>query len=183
MATATETRSIPDTLQRIKLTKPSHGMVSLAKKTKTLLGYPLLADHVLQPGQLGRALMKLDIAILSNESVERYKLEMLRGARRKHRTTYRMRYKVLWKDTPIRSYTSPIPEFVLNKAVQVKEAVPQAAFSVEHLNVRKQKRVPVLARPTRRDWDPFLKVSHGSGNKRETYYIEVWDEPKFEDKL
>jgi hypothetical protein len=178
MATATENR-----LERVQLTKPSTGMVALAKKSEKLLGYPLLAQHVLQPGQLGKALMKLHIAIISTDSVERYKLDMLRATRRRHRTTYSTRYRVSWKSTLLRNYTSPIPEFVLNKAVQVAEAVPQATFTVDHLNIRKRKRNPALARATRHDWDPFLQVSFGTGHKRETYYIEVWDEPKFEGKI
>lgn len=66
-----------------------------------------------------------------------------------------------WTNTEIKHYQQPIPEFVLNKALQIKEKVPNAQFFIEHLEEK---------------YDPFLKVKHGNLD----LYIEVWDEPKFE---
>lgn len=68
---------------------------------------------------------------------------------------------LVWTNTEIKNYQQPIPEFVLNKALQIKERVPSAQFFVEHLEEKH---------------DPFLKVKHGNLD----LYIEVWDEPKFE---
>lgn len=68
---------------------------------------------------------------------------------------------LVWTNTEIKNYQQPIPEFVLRKALQIKEKVPDAQFFVEHLEEK---------------YDPFLKVKHGNLD----LYIEVWNEPKFE---
>lgn len=58
-----------------------------------------------------------------------------------------------------------IPEFAIDTAIRVKECIPATQLSVE-----------ILMNTERLLGDPFLVVQHG-GLK---YYIEVWDESKFE---
>lgn len=69
-----------------------------------------------------------------------------------------------WGRTPIRYYTEEIPEFVLNKAIQIKKALPTVGVYVEHL----------VDQP-----DPFLVVASGG----EEFYVEVWMEPGFEGRV
>lgn len=74
-----------------------------------------------------------------------------------------------WRVRSLTDYAHRVPEFALSKAVEIKQALPGANFSVEELvstNHHEIKRLP----------DPFLIVSHG----KEAYYIDVWDETEFE---
>jgi hypothetical protein len=80
---------------------------------------------------------------------------------------------VRWRATPISAYKKPIPEFVLNKAVQIAEKCPKAEFTIEELQVERYQRIQ------RTLPDPFLVAKLGS----ESFFVEVWDEPLFENKL
>lgn len=71
-----------------------------------------------------------------------------------------------WDGVPIREYRLPIPEFAIRKAIAVSRALPSAQLYVESIRQK-----PMA--------DPFLVAVLG----RERYYIEVWDEPKFEAAL
>jgi hypothetical protein len=66
-----------------------------------------------------------------------------------------------WVSSRIEKYASPIPEFALSRAIELKEELPHATFEVDFLQ----------ANP-----DPFLVMVYGGIR----YYIDVWDEPKFE---
>jgi hypothetical protein len=79
-----------------------------------------------------------------------------------------------WRLMKLRSYTAPVPEFVLQKAIEIKRELPEAEFYVDQLAI-----------------DPFLIVSlvdlaDWSTNKdrkldpETAAYVEVWSEPKFE---
>ena len=69
-----------------------------------------------------------------------------------------------WQKTEIYRYQDEIPEFVLRKALQIKQRVPSVEFFIEHIGVRH---------------DPFLIVRY----KTQEYYVEVWAEPKFESEF
>lgn len=71
-----------------------------------------------------------------------------------------------WKREPLGSYSSPIPEFALQTAVDLKRRCPIAEFYVDELTVEKR----VL--------DPFLVVRCGG----QQYFLEVWNEPRFQQK-
>jgi len=58
------------------------------------------------------------------------------------------------------------PEFVKAKTREIANLLPDASFTVEQL--RSEKKV----------YDPFLIVSYAE----ESYYVEVWEEPEFEQK-
>ncbi len=69
-----------------------------------------------------------------------------------------------WQKAAIANYQGEIPEFVLRKAIQIKQGVPGVEFFVEHIGKKE---------------DPFLLARY----QGKEYYIEVWDEPKFESQL
>lgn len=132
---------------------------SLAKKAKEVLGYMVLEYDL--STKLAETLKGLDIEILDREQVDDYKqaLEVTqRGAL--------IGRESKWEKFHIDMYPRPIPEHVLNKAIQIKERLPSVDFFVDEL---RSNRIP----------DPFLLVKLG----REEYYIEVWDEPKFEGRI
>jgi len=68
-----------------------------------------------------------------------------------------------WRMHALCDYTQPVPEFVLQTALDIQKAHPDADFSICTLE---ENRVVV---------DPFL-VLHGQGRD---YYLEVWNEPTF----
>lgn len=174
----------------------STALSCLAESARTLLGYSVLADTVEQVGkkpgenQLLAILEELDIEILNEQDVVRYQKEMLIT-----RTTVLMQKWMeetakaslddvrvaghvsfggpSWQLVKIDEYRLPIPEFVLQKAVQIKERMPECVLYVEWLSDHP---------------DPFLLVAPSPGRyswqkPEEHYYIEVWDEPKFEGML
>ena len=77
-----------------------------------------------------------------------------------------------WNKVGLRAYNRPVPDFVLNKAVQIAEVLPQAIFCVDYLHATEERAEIV-------DPDPFLTVIVD----KEEYYIDVWDEREFEDTL
>ena len=73
-----------------------------------------------------------------------------------------------WNRVAIAKYAKAIPEFVVSKAIQIKEALPEVQIFVEELQY---------------DPDPFLVVVCKNDNFTEQYYVEVWEEPQFEGRL
>jgi hypothetical protein len=71
---------------------------------------------------------------------------------------------VRWEAVWLQNYTSPVPEFALSRAVELKEKFPTANFAIEH---------PVLDSVMS---DPFLVMAY----EGEVFYLEVWEEPAFE---
>lgn len=75
-----------------------------------------------------------------------------------------------WIKVSLSSYKDYVPEFALQTAVDIKKNMPalyRLEISVEYLTVSK---------------DPFLVVSlylPGRYNCHEEYYVEVWNEPRF----
>jgi hypothetical protein len=80
-----------------------------------------------------------------------------------------------WQTASLVSYGGIVPDFVLNKALQIRDAYPDAQFMVTYLAEREEKEPKTL----RVDPDPFLVVFNG----KETYYLDVWDERDFEHTL
>lgn len=158
----------------------SEPCVSLAAKAQEVLGYKLLKSQQEEPesrSALELALAKAGIEILNATQVKKYQAELL-----VERTTAmfnewlktpepRMFWGPGWEKTKIGEYKLPIPEFVLNKAIQIKELMPEVRIYIEHLSEHP---------------DPFLVIA----TKHESYdfdaqefYIEVWEEPKFEGRI
>lgn len=72
-----------------------------------------------------------------------------------------------WHTIPIDEYPRPIPEYVLQTAVDLKKKCPATEFFIEVLQFQ------------RRELDPFMVARDPNGN---THYLEVWDEPDFNKK-
>ncbi len=70
-----------------------------------------------------------------------------------------------WKLVPLKGYERAVPEFAIQRAVQLKKELPTAEIFIDEYIAKKV--------------DPFLVVKHGE----EQFYIDVWDEPKFEAQL
>jgi hypothetical protein len=163
-------KRVPVEVQDLDL---SHPRQALAAAAEDLLGYTPLRQELRAPGSLKRALAKLEIEILDQASVDQYKVQMAEH----YWTTGKMKDPT-WRLTKLGNYTQPVPEFVLQKAVEIKREVPAAAFYVDQLAV-----------------DPFLIVSLGplkdwvvnapsrALDPETAAYVEVWSEPKFESSL
>jgi hypothetical protein len=163
----------------------SSALADLAESAKNVLGYSLLAQLTAKPKRepgltkLQQALKDLDIEVLNIQDVERYKRE-----RQIEETVKQFK---AWMSAPIErnfegpgwyrekieSYSEPVPEFVLAKAVQIKTAFPDCVISIESLRTHP---------------DPFLTVEiphpqYSWNDPLELYYVEVWAEPKFEGRV
>jgi hypothetical protein len=79
--------------------------------------------------------------------------------------------KATWKTMSLREYISPVPEFVLQTAVDIQSQNPHAKFFIHYLETEKM------------TVDPFLIVIlHPDGSRHRLDYIEVWNEPGFKGK-
>lgn len=152
---------------RVHVPKFEDELQELAARAKAKLGYTLLHTAVNGSIELARTLRRLHIRAFKPELVEAYKKAKQLEQRRKLRAEGSPNYVVsnlVWNMTNLDDYAKPVPEFVLRKALQIKDELPNATFAVDELS----QRAP--------DPDPFLIVSLA----KERFYIEVWEEPKFE---
>jgi hypothetical protein len=83
-----------------------------------------------------------------------------------------------WLRESIKDYRKPIPEYALHTMVGLKKQLPQANFMVDHLEAEASLLERSYSPPKVYSGDPFLAMQYGS----QTYYLEVWDEAKFEGK-
>lgn len=163
---------------------------SLADEAKELFGYDVLAQKVAtlesEETALQSAMKRLDIEILNRSDVLSYKKERMveRSAERfkdwaKEISTKERIYSFdgfrgsAWIRRKLEEYKQPIPEFVLAKAVQIRRAVPDCMIWVESLEDHPDPFLVVTAPDAKNEWD----------DPAETYYVEVWGEPKFEGRL
>ena len=77
-----------------------------------------------------------------------------------------------WKLFTLSTFDKDIEPFVLEKALEISRACPTAQLLVEALVETKGQKALEVIEP-----DPFLVVINGS----ESYYVEVWDEKKYEE--
>lgn len=81
---------------------------------------------------------------------------------------YGNRTQTVWREENLPGYDGSVPEHILAKAVEIKNNVPSAEFSVDRLvEIREYKEAPLP--------DPFLIVRAGT----ESYYLDVWDEKDY----
>jgi hypothetical protein len=160
---------VPVDIENLDLTDPRQ---KLATEAETLLGYTPLRQELRTPGTLKRVLAKLEISVLEEKSVFAYKKQMAQ-----HYSTSGKMLDPTWRITSLKNYGQQVPEFVLQKAVEIKRELPEAMFYVEQLAI-----------------DPFLIVtlkplndyvsSHNTLKRvldaETAAYVEVWSEPKFE---
>jgi hypothetical protein len=150
----------------------------LATRAADLLGYRGLANHVsgrtmvgVEKGKLTETLRALDLDVLDSAAVIDYQLtEAARLTKEKITEDFRdwtIGYfsPAQWHHTLLTEYDKPVPEFVLDKAIRIKEALPEVIFRIQYISEPKA--------------DPFLIAQLD----KEIYYIEAWDEPRFERSL
>lgn len=136
----------------------------LAMDAERLLGYHVPGSKLKTPTRLQMTLAKLEIEILDEAEVKKYKAAMSN-----HMLCTGKMSDPTWRACPLKDYQQPIPEFVIAKAIEIAEEMPTAKFSVEQLHE-----------------DPFLYVHDGIYNdagRMHGAYIEVWSEPMFESEL
>lgn len=144
---------------KVRLPKIESELASLASRSHQILGYSFLNKAVKTDRTLARALRKLHIRPYTDASVKEYK-----DAKQKEVQSKNKYARVTWEAYNLVGYEKPVPEFVLNKALEIKEEVPDVEFMIEELTIHP---------------DPFLVAVLG----KERYHVEVWDEPKFEAKV
>ena len=142
----------------------------LAADAEALLGYTPLRVHVGAPGRLRRALAKLEIDILDEKSVDKYKRQMV-----EHYRTHQKMSDPTWRLRPLRGCLDQVPKFALRKAVTIKRELPEAEFYVDQLAVD-----PFLLVALRPITDHWHNVKSRDLEPEMQAYIEVWDEPGFE---
>lgn len=153
-------------------------LTRLALKAEAVLGYAGLRKRLrIEPQLLAHALNELGIEPFRMEDVSRYKQETARAVEQRVMREYRNRaldegfdelpvgthVRATWRQAPLRAYDGEVPAFVLSRALDIKDRVPNAEFEVDELRVDKR-------------YDPFLVVWCG----REQFYIDVWEEDEFE---
>jgi hypothetical protein len=160
------------------LAESSNLVTSIALKAEAVFGYSWLRRRLgIDPGSLARTLKELGIEPLPLEDIKKQKKEKAIMAEQEAYAEYKERsrrdgYRGLalgthvhatWRVVPLKNYEGDVPEFVLSRALEIKERMPSAEFEVEELRVEKR-------------YDPLLVVSCG----RERFYIDVWDERDLE---
>jgi hypothetical protein len=156
----------------VKVTLGKGPDAPLAVEAEDLLGYTPLAERVGASSALRRTLAALDIEILDQASVDKYKAQMVG-----HYESYQKMQMPTWRLHKLEDYAMPIPQFVLRKAVDIKKALPMVRFYVDQLAVD-----PFLIVSMDALKDPFYNTTSRCLDD-DSAYIEVWDEPKFEASL
>jgi len=153
----------------------------LATRAKDLLGYSALVANVTgtkvvgkTEGKLTEALRLLEMEVLDTATVVEYQIAKVFEDTRDHAFSHLRDYATgyysfaTWQKTELGKYDQAIPEFVLDKAIRLKEQLPDVRFHVMHLSDPKA--------------DPFLVASLPNYDA-EIYFIEAWDEPRFEGRV
>lgn len=170
----------------------TNDVATLAGDAEKVLGYSVLRESLDEPNELpllAQALATLGIEILNKPQVLAYMRERLIDRTLEVYDEWQKGNPdpisawghgesfsgPAWVSTEIARYREAIPEFVVNKAVQIKRALPDVQIFIRHLT---------------EDKDPFLEVTLGKAdsydsdrNGSERYFIEVWEEPKFEGRI
>jgi hypothetical protein len=140
--------------------EPTDARLKRAALARLALGYKELSLAIaetrtrLTVKDVEEGLRNAGIQIFDNSDVSKYKAKV-RNANW---------WRGNWETTPISEYEEPVPEFAIDTALRIKEAIPEAEFSVEHL-------VQGSAQ------DPFLSFKVPGVQRR--FVVEVWDEPEF----
>ena len=166
-----------ETTSVIDFTEP---MSTLAQEAEEVLGYSRLKQEKDDPAVTGMKakLAALQIETLKASDVEQYKSEQLIERTKEKLAKWITEgatgtfYGPSWNRVDISKYNEPIPEFVLNKAIQIKREIPGVVIQIDSLE----------------DYpDPFLVVSvkhpRYSNLTEDDTYVEVWAEPKFEGRI
>ncbi len=195
------------TLEREEITVEDFTYEDLYEKVSSRLGYSVLGKAKInndRKNEISKVFQKLDIKPFKKELVEKYKNKMEVGYRNLFISGVVLSvlsglvsimlgmfygnawflvglvlsiivgnicgnfisYNKEWEKIVINNFTSPIPEFALQTALDINTELPYCIIYIDSLF---QKAKPL---------DPFLVVKYGD----EDYYLEVWNEPKFNQK-
>lgn len=138
----------------------------LHSQANVILGYSCREKTNSEPSGILRAVLsRLEIETLNPQSVHKYQSELLaeQMVRNGPNTGFRYSWRndPVWIRTDLKEYKRPVPDFAIERALQIKRALPTAEFWVEELSLAP---------------DPFL-VAHVDD---EGYYVAVWEEARFE---
>lgn len=143
----------------------------LMTEIKDVLGYGEV-DKALELKKIAAIFSDLDIEPFSVQKVQAYKKEKAASLNRVRYTGWgdRVTTRGVWLRYQLRGYQKAVPAFALLRAAQVQKALNaaniQGTFFVEELTKRHTKTVV----------DPFM-ILEAAGKR---FYLDVWDEPKFE---
>ena len=114
-------------------------------------------------GELRQVLQSLGIEILNEKSVRKYQgLQVAKAYEESTSTAFDWEWTSNpgWERCDLKKYKKPVPDFAIERALQIKDRCPAVEFYVEELTYRV---------------DPFLIAHIG----REGYYIACWEEAEF----
>ena len=160
---------VPVEVQNLDLTDPRQ---KLATEAEALLGYTPLRQELRTPGTLKRVLAKLEIQVLEEKGVSAYKKQMAQ-----HYSTSGKMFDPTWRITPLKDYRQPVPEFALQKAIEIKRELPEAMFYVEQLAI--DPFLIVTLNPLQDFMSPWNTLKR-TLDPETAAYVEAWSEPKFE---
>ena len=162
-------RRVPVEVQDMDLTDPRQKLVAEAE---ALLGYTPLRQELRTPGTLKRVLAKLEISVLEEKGVLAYKKQMV-----EHYSTSGKMFDPTWRITPLKDYRQQVPEFALQKAIEIKRELPEAMFYVEQLAI--DPFLIVTLNPLQDFASPWNTLKRAL-DPETAVYVEAWSEPKFE---
>jgi hypothetical protein len=162
-------RRVPVEVQDMDLTDPRQ---KLAAEAEALLGYTPLRQELRTPGTLKRVLAKLEISVLEEKGVLAYKKQMV-----EHYSTSGKMFDPTWRITPLKDYRQQVPEFALQKAIEIKRELPEAMFYVEQLAI--DPFLIVTLNPLQDFASPWNTLKRAL-DPETAVYVEAWSEPKFE---
>ena len=146
----------------------------LGTDAERLLGYTPLRADAKAASAFKTALAKLEIEVLDQARVDTYKAQMV-----EHYETHGKKPAMpTWRLKPLKGYSQPVPEFVLRKAVQIAKELPGVQFYVDQPACD-----PFLIATVVPLTDYGTNVGTRGLDPDVSAYIEVWDEPKFEEGL
>ncbi len=138
----------------------SNTRIKRAALARIALGYKELSLAVAETRErltlldVEEGLRQADVQVFDNKDVGRYKAYIREKSWNNGG----------WATDPISEYGQPVPEFAIDTALRIKQAIPEAEFSIEHF---------VHWRTN----DPFLSFKVPGVQRR--FVVEVWDEPDF----
>jgi hypothetical protein len=170
--------SLGDTLKRLGIQPLQHEAVLAYKaekarvliRTSTFIGVGVLtaATAACTYGLIAKGALAIG-CFISSVLMVIFGLNFLYN--KSWRSTYR-EYK--WVRTPLGYYRRMVPEPALLMAVQVRENDANVEMYVDELVYVVKDDRPIRTHP-----DPFLVATKG----KEEYYLDVWDEAEFKNKL
>jgi hypothetical protein len=147
---------------------------STLSSAKELLGYSPNIENLAKSNEIHIVLAELGIEILNWRQVLLYQADAYHQARLEELQkatklpSSRSWHWKDWQQTKLADWKQPIPLHVIEKANQIKKRLPNVEFFVESLSENP---------------DPFLVaklVDPQASWRANEYFIEVWEEPKFE---